>query len=78
MVGDFGDGHIFGFNSGVLAVNILLDTTGNPVTLRVLWSLTFGGAAASNPDTLFFSQSVAKGTHGLFGSCSPVGPVTGP
>ncbi len=75
MVGDFGDGHIFGFNNGVLPVNILLDTAGKPVTLPGLWSLTFGGGAASNPDTLFFAQSVAKGTHGLFGSFSPVVPV---
>ena len=77
MVGDFGDGHIFGFNNGLLPINLLLDKNGEPVTLPGLWSLQFGGGAASNPGTLFFSQSVDKGQHGLFGSLTPVVPVPG-
>jgi uncharacterized protein (TIGR03118 family) len=77
MIGDFGDGHIFGFNNGLLPINLLLDRNGLPVTLPGLWTLQFGGGAGSSPDTLFFSEGVGKGQHGLFGSFTPVVPVPG-
>jgi uncharacterized protein (TIGR03118 family) len=77
LVGNFGDGHIFGFSENILdqgpALSFvpMLGADGTPLTIPGLWSLGFGGGTNSSPDTLFFSAGPQLGQHGLFGSLTP-------
>ncbi len=71
LVGNFGDGriNIFDLRGGFLGQ--LGPTAQRPFTIQGLWGLIFGGAAKSNPNTLFFTAGPNDEMHGLFGSISP-------
>ncbi len=74
LVGNFGDGIINVFdpaNGNFLGQ--LVNNFSQPVTLPGLWSLVFGnGGGAGAASTLFFTDGLAGGTHGLFGSLAGV------
>ena len=80
LIGNFGDGRIYGFDTDKLNVGAktsfapLLTSSGAPFAEPGLWALSFGGGANSSPDTLFFSVGSDKGQHGLLGSLTPVVP----
>jgi uncharacterized protein (TIGR03118 family) len=78
LVGNFGDGRInvFGLQGDFLGQ--LGTTDRQPFTIPGLWSLTFGGAAKSNPDTLFVTAGPGDEKHGLFGSITPASTFTPP
>jgi uncharacterized protein (TIGR03118 family) len=70
LVGNNGDGRINAFDPATGAfLGQMKDTSGNPIAIAGLWSLTFGndhlGGAA---DTLFFTAGIGKEAHGLFGA----------
>lgn len=85
LVGNFGDGTINAYNATTGAVvGTLKDTTGNPVTIPGLWSLTVGsGAQSEDPGTVYFTAGIGGGpngtgtttdpiqSHGLLGSIQP-------
>lgn len=71
LIGNFGDGHVFGLNNNLFPVGVLLDKRGQAVTIPGLWSLEFGGGTNSSPDTLFATAGVGAAKHGLFASFSP-------
>jgi uncharacterized protein (TIGR03118 family) len=75
LIGNFGDGHIFSFD-GLSPVKVMLSADGAPVTLPGLWTLDFGGGQTSSPDTLFFTTNLGSGQKGLFGSFTPVQPIS--
>jgi uncharacterized protein (TIGR03118 family) len=81
LIGNFGDGHIFGFGANLLNLGPkisfvpLLDANEQPFAVPGLWSLDFGGGANSTPDTLFFTAGIDGGQHGLFGSLTAVVPT---
>ncbi len=74
LIGNFGDGHILGYIHGVPFPLPLLDKAGAPIQIPGLWELTFGGAAKSDTQTLYFSAGPDRGQAGLFGSLSAVQP----
>jgi len=49
---------------------------GQPIVIDGLWTLTFGGAAKSDPDTLYFAAGPNGEKDGLFGSITPVAGST--
>ena len=70
LVGNFGDGHINAFDpqSGAY-LGALTDTTGLPIVIPQLWSLTFGNdGSAGASDTLYFTAGIGHESHGVFGS----------
>jgi uncharacterized protein (TIGR03118 family) len=68
LVGNNGDGHINAYDSGSGAfLGPLADDNGTPITVRFLWTLTFGnGHEGGASDTLFFTAGVDDEEHGLF------------
>jgi len=86
LVGDFGDGRInvfdFDWFTPLGRINVfntngnfldqLRDTNGVPISIDGLWTLTLGGGAKSNPDTLYFTAGPNGETDGLFGTITPV------
>jgi uncharacterized protein (TIGR03118 family) len=72
LIGNFGDGHISVFDSDGHFVDQLEDAHGKPLVIDGLWSLTLGGGAKSNPDTLYFTAGPNGETDGLFGTIAPV------
>jgi uncharacterized protein (TIGR03118 family) len=73
LIGNFGDGRINVFSSGGDFREQLQGTDGKPIEIDGLWSLTFGGAAKSDPDTLYFTAGPNGEQDGLFGSIAPAG-----
>jgi uncharacterized protein (TIGR03118 family) len=71
LIGDFGDGRINAFDSSGNLLDQLQDANGQPITIDGLWTLTFGGAAESDPDTLYFTAGPNDEKNGLFGSIAP-------
>jgi len=76
LIGNFGDGRINAFHTGGAFVGQLQDTHGAPIAIDGLWSLTFGGATQSDPDTLYFTAGPNDEEDGLFGSIRPEGRTT--
>ncbi len=72
LIGNFGDGKIDAYNpiSGHF-VDQVEDAHGKAITIDGVWSLIFGGAAASEPGTLYFTAGPNGETDGLFGKLSP-------
>src|SRR5262249_54456437 len=54
LIGDFGDGHINAFDPAGNFLGQLQNPRGESIKIDGLWSLTFGGALKSDPDTLYF------------------------
>jgi uncharacterized protein (TIGR03118 family) len=80
LVGNFGDGTINAFNPKTdQFLGKLPDTTGAPLVIGDLWSLTPGnGDAGGDPNTLYCTAGVRFEVHGLFGTLSPApAPVQG-
>jgi uncharacterized protein (TIGR03118 family) len=72
LIGNFGDGRINAYEpvTGQF-VDEVQDANGKAITIDGLWSLTFGGAAASDPGSLYFTAGPNGETDGLFGEISP-------
>jgi uncharacterized protein (TIGR03118 family) len=72
LIGNFGDGTINVFNPLTRKfMGQLPDTSGKPITIDGLWALTFGGAQASDPGTLYFDAGPNGEADGLFGTLTP-------
>ena len=71
LIGNFGDGEINAFNDSGKFVGQLDGTDGKPLKIDGLWGLSFGGAAAAGPDTLYFTAGLNDEADGLFGSLIP-------
>jgi uncharacterized protein (TIGR03118 family) len=77
LVGNTGDGHISAYDpqSGVY-LGQLADDSGQPISIPILWALTFGnGHMGGDANTLFFAAGLnGDEEHGLFGAIqSPQG-----
>jgi uncharacterized protein (TIGR03118 family) len=73
LVGNFGDGTIDAFDTkhGTFEGQ-LLGGDGKPIVIPDLWELIPGnGAAAGDPNAIYFTAGVADEAHGLFGSLTP-------
>jgi uncharacterized protein (TIGR03118 family) len=68
LIGNFGNGAINAFDaqSGNF-VAAMQTQQGQALAIPGLWGLYFGGAAASTPDTLYFTAGPHKEAHGLLG-----------
>jgi uncharacterized protein (TIGR03118 family) len=71
LVGNFGDGRINAFGSDRDFLGQLRDTSGKPLMIDGLWTLTLGGGAKSSSDTLYFTAGPNGETDGLFGTITP-------
>lgn len=71
LIGNFGDGRINAFDPSGGFLEQVQDPDGKPIVIDGLWSLTFGGAAKSDPDTLYFTAGPNAEKDGLFGSIEP-------
>jgi uncharacterized protein (TIGR03118 family) len=71
LIGNFGDGRTNAFDPAGNFLGQLQDTHGAPIEIDGLWSLTFGGALKSDPNTLYFTAGPNDETDGLFGSLAP-------
>lgn len=71
LVGNFGDGRINVFESDGDFLGQLRDTSGKPISIDGLWTLTLGGGAKSSSDTLYFTAGPNGETDGLFGTVTP-------
>jgi uncharacterized protein (TIGR03118 family) len=71
LIGNFGDGRINAFGGEGRSRGLLLDTSNKPIVLDGLWSVSFGGAADSDPGTLYFTSGPAGETGGLVGTLTP-------
>lgn len=67
LVGDFGDGRINVYWPDGNFVDQLEGTSGKPITINGLWTLVFGGALHSSPETLYFTAGPGGEANGLFG-----------
>jgi len=47
------------------------DQHGKTIVLGTLWTLVFGGGAASSPQTLYFTTGLVLEQDGLFGTLTP-------
>ena len=71
LIGNFGDGAINAYDNQGRFLGQLDDTSGKTIKIDGLWGLSFGGAAASNPDALYFTAGPNGEKNGLFGSLTP-------
>jgi uncharacterized protein (TIGR03118 family) len=69
IVGNFGDGHILGFDLETRKfIGQLSDPRGKPLAIPGLWGLAFGNGANAGPtNRLFFNAGGADEQTGLFG-----------
>jgi uncharacterized protein (TIGR03118 family) len=74
LVGNFGDGHINGYDPmfGEL-LGSLRGADGKPVAIDGLWGIAFGNGLQHQPvDTLFFASGPDDEAHGLYGRLDPI------
>ena len=71
VIGNFGDGHILAFGDKSQTPEVVLNQTGAPIAIPGLWALTFGGAAKSDPRTLYFAAG-PQPTVGIIGELTSV------
>jgi uncharacterized protein (TIGR03118 family) len=75
LVGNFGDGHLIGFNADGTGDGAFLTSKGGRITIDGLWGLSFGNGAAAGPTTtLFFAAGPNGEADGLFGRIDFVPP----
>jgi uncharacterized protein (TIGR03118 family) len=67
LIGNFGDGHISGFDSLGILHGQLGDTANKPISIPGLWGLSFGNAAGSDPSKLYFTAGPNGEENGVFG-----------
>ncbi len=72
LIGNFGDGRISGFSSFGDFRGQLRDPHGHAISIDGLWSITFGTALGSDPNTLYFTAGTNGEADGLFGSLQAV------
>jgi uncharacterized protein (TIGR03118 family) len=72
LIGNFGDGRISAFGSRGHFHGQLRDLHGQPIVIDGLWTVKFGGALASSPDTLYFTAGINGENDGLFGTIEVV------
>jgi len=72
LVGNFGDGRINVFGSDGDFLGQLRDTSGKPLMIDGLWTLTLGGGKNSSSDMLYFTAGPNGETDGLFGTITSV------
>lgn len=75
LVGNFGDGHITGFDLTTgNSLGQLLDKNGQPLAIDGLWGLISGndGAAGGSSQSIYFAAGPGGETHGLFGVINTV------
>jgi uncharacterized protein (TIGR03118 family) len=72
LVGNFGDGRINAFDSSGRFIDELEGTSGKPLVIDGLWTLTLGGGKTSSSDTLYFTAGPDSEQNGLFGTITPV------
>ena len=66
LIGNFGDGHILAFGDKSETPEVVLNQSGAPLAIPGLWAIGFGGAAKSDPRTLYFAAGPTP-TVGLVG-----------
>jgi len=67
LIGNFGDGHISGFDSLGVLHGQLGDATFKPISIPGLWGLSFGNAAGSDPSKLYVTAGPNGEENGVFG-----------
>jgi uncharacterized protein (TIGR03118 family) len=72
LIGNFGDGRINAFDPQGNFLGQLKNKKGKELTISGLWTLTLGGGAKSNPDTLYFTAGPNGEVDGLFGTIAPL------
>jgi uncharacterized protein (TIGR03118 family) len=86
LVGNFGNGHINAFTPTGTSAGKVLNTSGTPLIISDLWSLTAGTSAVGGVDTLYFTSGADNQNGGLLGTLTddqassdppPSGPITG-
>jgi len=71
LIGNFGSGAINAYDLTGKFVAPVADKFNRPIVIQGLWGLDCGGAAASSPETLFFTAGPGHETHGLLGTITP-------
>ncbi len=71
LIGNFGDGKINAYKTDGQFNGQLRDQSNNTIVVDGLWALTFGGAALSDPGTLYFTSGPNGEADGLVGSLTP-------
>jgi uncharacterized protein (TIGR03118 family) len=78
LVGNFGNGRISAFSPSGTFEGKLLNTSGTPLIIKGLWSLTPGTANAGGADTLFFDAGPNDQADGIFGTLTVDAPSASP
>jgi uncharacterized protein (TIGR03118 family) len=78
LIGNFGDGHITGFDSQGVLHGQLGDTSGKTVVIQDLWGLAFGNAVGADSSKLYFTSGPNDESNGLFGFLQSVAITTLP
>jgi uncharacterized protein (TIGR03118 family) len=78
LIGNFGDGHITGFDSQGVLHGQLGDTSNKDIAIPGLWGLTFGNAVGADSSKLYFTSGPNDESNGLFGFLQPVAITTLP
>lgn len=68
LIGNFGNGRIGAFNNDGTLAGELEDTSGNPLVIDGLWTLTLGGGRGSSSDSLYFAAGPNGEVNGLLGT----------
>ena len=71
LIGNFGNGWINAFGDNGSFDGTLSDPSNHPIAIDGLWSLTFGGASLSSPNTLYFTSGPNDEADGLVGTLTP-------
>ena len=72
LIGNFGDGAINAYDPTTgNFIGTVSDAMGNPILIDGLWTVTFGGALGSSPDTLYFTAGPNHEANGIFGAINP-------
>jgi uncharacterized protein (TIGR03118 family) len=74
-----GPGRISAFDPATgTFLGLLEDTTGTPLSIDGLWTLTFGnGQKGGATNVLYFTAGIQNQAHGIFGRLAACGPVIG-
>jgi uncharacterized protein (TIGR03118 family) len=67
LVGNFKDGRINAFDARGHFIGSLRSAHGAPIVIDGLWALSFGGAAKSSPESLYFTAGPDDESNGVFG-----------
>jgi uncharacterized protein (TIGR03118 family) len=68
LVGNFGNGHVNAFSPTGTSEGKVLNTSGTPLIISDLWSLTAGTSSVGGVDTLYFTSGADNQAGGLLGT----------